>query len=160
MLITYQRRHYENSANGITNRSIKVASLLASVMFVNLVISRENTPVDPEENKTVLPLPFFIICCCWVPFSSGWIIWNAEARTFTYRRICELLRWSPNTKTNTTESGRYIKGASNNTCQNCNVGNFCPNCIAKAAIQRQTSAMTTTTDTDPVTYELPGSVHI
>ena len=152
ILLSYQRRHYENSANGITNKSIKMVFLLATMMFVTLVISREMTKFQPGHGTT-LPLNFFIICCCWVPFSSGWIFWNEESRTFTYRKFCKIKSWALNKK-NTDEHNNQNK---TNICKDCDVETFCTNCIAKAVIRSNHLAIETKrSDLMPTT--LPGSV--
>ena len=153
ILLTYQRRHHENSANGITNKSIKILVLLALMLIVALAIAREMTTVSPENDNIHLNLNFFLITCCWAIFSSGWMLWNEEARTFTFRKICMMKNWAlgqKRTRRNQTE---------NQMCRVCKTDDICANCIAVAVIRKKPSTIGSYSSEIRQTT-LPGSVYM
>ena len=149
---------FHNSANGITNKSIKMAFLLATMMFVTLVVSREMTEFQPGQGTT-LRLNFFIMSCCWVLFSSGWIFWSDESRTFTYRKFCKIKSWALNQKSNEKKAYEQNNQNKTNICRECDVGTSCTNCIAKEVIRRKPLAIETQSS-DLMPTPLPGSVLI
>ena len=153
MLLTYQSRHHENSANGITNKSIKILVLLALMLIVALAIAREMTTVRPENDNIHLNLNFFLITCCWAIFSSGWMLWNEEARTFTFRKFCMMKNRGIGQKRTRRNQ------AENQICHDCKPYDICANCIVEAVISKKPSTIASYSSEIRQTT-LPGSVYM
>ena len=132
---------------------MKIAFLLAALMFFTLVISRKMTVF--KSGPTSLPFNYFVICCSWVPFSSAWMLWNEEARTFTFRRLCKIKDWIMNHKGN-----RIIKvnQSQNEVSLECDVENICLNQYARNIINSN-KVVGQTMYTDSQLTSLPGAVY-
>ena len=108
-----------------------------------------------KSGPTKLPVNFFVIMCSWVPFSSAWMLWNEEARTFAYRKLFKIKAWIMDEKLNSLQS-KEIR-PKNGECYECDIEDICPNCIARKVIKKRHVVGRTISTISP-SISLPGSV--